>query len=160
MDRHFVVNETGRRDRSDEKGYTLVEVLVGGVLVAIFVVALFQIISQGSTLNRQQLLRRRAYQELDSVLEAPANSSLSPYYLALATGDPVSTGTVVLNDFGDTVTSNNITATIKVYVDSVSYSYSGTVIPAKRVTATIGYTDNGSQFLDSLQTLITLADIN
>jgi Tfp pilus assembly protein PilV len=160
MDRHFVVNEKGRLYRSDEQGYTLIEVLVGGVLAAIFVVALFQIISQGSTLNRQQLLRRRAYQELDSVLEAPANSSLSPYYLSLATGDPLDTANVVLNNFGDTTSANNITATIKVYVDSVSFSYGGTVVPAKRVTATIGYADNGAQFLDSLQTLVTLADIN
>ncbi len=160
MDRHSVVNENGRLHRLDEQGYTLIEVLVGGVLAAIFVVALFQIIAQGSTLNRQQLLRRRAFQELDSVLEAPAKSSLSPYYLSLAAGNPLDTGNVVLNNFGDTTSANNINATIKVYVDSVSFSYSNTVIPAKKVTATIRYSDNGSQFLDSLQTIVTLTDIN
>ncbi len=160
MDRHLVVNETERPDRSREQGNTLIEVLVAGVLIAIFVVALFQVISQGSLLNRQQILRRRAYQVLDSVLESPTNSSLSPNYLARTTGDPVDTMTVALDYCGNSAHPDTINAAVKVNVDTVSYSYSGTVIPAKKVTAIISYSDQGNSYQDSLQTLSTLAGIN
>jgi hypothetical protein len=160
MDRHFVVIGNERRGRSNERGYTLVEVLVGGILVAIFAVTIFQVISQGSLMNRQQLLRRRSFQAMEQVLEMPVYSSLSPYYQALSPGNPVDTMVVVLDDCGGAHGADTLDATIKVRVDSLSFSYSGTVIPAKKVTATITYTNNGTSYQDSLQTLITLAGIN
>jgi Tfp pilus assembly protein PilV len=152
MDRHPVANDGGGPGRSHERGNTLVEVIVGGVIIALCVFALFQIIGQGSLMNQTQLLRRQAYQQLVSVLEMPKFSSVSPYYLSLAKGDPDTTMTVAL--------SSTINATVSVNVDSVSYFYNSVNIPAKKLTAIISYSYSGTAYLDTLQTLITNSGIN
>jgi Tfp pilus assembly protein PilV len=152
MDRHPVANEERGPDRPHERGNTFVEVLVGGVIIALCVVAMFNIMGQGSNMNTKQSLRRQAYQQLVSVFEMPKFSSVSPYYLSLAKGDPDTTMTVAL--------SSTINATVSVNVDSVSYFYNSFNIPAKQLTAIISYSYNGTAYLDTLQTLITNSGIN
>jgi type II secretory pathway pseudopilin PulG len=153
MDRHSSIKD-------EPGGYTILEVLIGGILVAIVAIALFQVISQGSFLNRKELVRRRCFQEMERVLENTRYSSRSPYYLALPLGNPVDSLNVVLDDRGDTATANNLTGTIRIRVDSVSFTYNSVVIPAKKVMAKITYSDNGTAYQDSLQTIITMTDIN
>jgi hypothetical protein len=137
------------------KGYTLIEALVGGVLIAVIVIGVFQVISQGSLLNKKDLLRRRAYQELERVLETPQFSYKSPYYMALAEGNQTPI-TVTLDSSG----TNPLRGTINVRVDALAFTYNTVNIPAKRVTAIINYSSEGTAYIESLQTIITLVDIN
>ena len=152
MDRHPVANEERGPDRPHERGNTFVEVLVGGVIIALCVVAMFNIMGQGSNMNTMQSLRRQAYNQLQSVLEMPKFSSVSPYYLSLAKGDPDTTMTVAL--------SSTVNGTVTVNVDSVSYSYNSVAFPAKKLTAIISYSYSGTAYLDTLQTLITFSGAN
>ena len=155
MDRH-TLNKRRIRARN---GSTLVEVLVGGLLVALFVVAVFQVIVGGTWLNNQQLRASRSFQELERVLEKPQYSSDHTAYTALSYGSQPDT-TVALNTYGDTSSANNLTGTISTHVDSCSFTSSGITFPAKKITATISYTYNGVAYSDSLQTFLTYADNN
>jgi Tfp pilus assembly protein PilV len=136
-------------------GYTLIEALIGGLLIVIIVIAVFQVISQGSLYNKRDLLRRRAFQELEAVLEKPQYSYKSPFYMALATGSQ-QPNTVKLDSTG----TNPLYATVNIRVDALTYTYNAVTIPAKRVTAIINYSSEGTAYAESLQTIITLADIN
>jgi hypothetical protein len=145
--------------RRAENGFTLIETLIGGMLIAVSVVAVFQVLSQGSWLNRKEMVRRRAYQEMERMLEKPVYSYKSPYYSALTPGMQPDT-VVTLDDRGTATTADDLMATMRVRVDAVSFQNGGTIIPAKRVTARIEYGDDGTQYAESLQTVITLVDIN
>jgi Tfp pilus assembly protein PilV len=157
MDRRAAVRRAGCM--RSQAGSSLLEVLIGGLLVALAVIALFQVLSQGSSLNHQAMVRRRAFQELDRTLAIPKYSSRSPYYIALTPGQ-LDSMNVTLDDRGDAGTANDLVGSMKVRVDTLSFTYSGTVIPAKRITAKVTYTDNGTTFQDSLQTFVTMTDVN
>lgn len=133
------------------KGFTLVEVLVGSTLVAITVAAIFVVFGQGAGLDRRDMLRRRAFQELEKAIEKPEYSYRSPFYLALATGNKPDT-TVSL--------SNQITGTLSVRIDAVTYTFNSVTIPTKTVTARLSWNDGGQAYAESLQTVVTLVDIN
>jgi hypothetical protein len=138
-------------------GYTLVEVLVGSLLVAAVAIAVFQVFSQGSTINRKEITRRRAYQDLERILERPKYSYRGGNYTStdLAVGTRPDT-TVTL----DSSRTPPLTGTMSVRIDTTTYTYSGTTIPSKKVTAKLTWTDNGVASSESLQTIITLVDVN
>jgi Tfp pilus assembly protein PilV len=148
------------RRHSFQAGYSLIEVIVAGVVIAAVVVGIFEIISNGSSLNRKEMLRRRVYQELERILEKPEYSSRSPYYLALATtgGAYVNLSPVTLDNKG----SSPLTVTPQVRVDAWTFTYSGVNVPAKRITVQILITYPGEtvQRTESLRTFVTLTDVN
>lgn len=144
-------------------GAALIEALVGGIIIAVIVIAVFQVLSEGSSINQKELLRRQAYQELERVLESPEYSYRSPNYLNLAVGTNLVSGypkTVTLDTRGTSGTSDDVTGTISVRVAPQTYTYSGTTIPAKRIIATITYKEDGVDRTETLETIITLVSIN
>jgi len=57
---------------SGQQGVTLIEILVAGVLAAVMISAISAFVAQSSALNRKDLLRRRAFQEMARALEDSA----------------------------------------------------------------------------------------
>jgi hypothetical protein len=61
----------------------------------------------------------------------------------------------------DAKTGNHpVTATSSVKTENVSYAYSGITIPAKKITVTISWSDNGKNGSVSLSHVLTYGDIN
>lgn len=60
------MNKTGNR----QKGYTLVELLVAGIILFIIMTSLMAIIINGSRFNKEDMLRRRAFQVMEEFIES------------------------------------------------------------------------------------------
>ena len=58
-----------KRSSKNNSGFTLVEVLISAAILMVAVAAVAVIISRGSKINREDMLRRRAYQVMEEVLE-------------------------------------------------------------------------------------------
>lgn len=131
-------------------GYSLIEVLVAGILLSLVIVSIYAVTSQGVKVDAEGTVRRAAFLELERILESPEYASSNYSNLADST-----LPSVVLLDRD----ANNITATPTVAVTSVSFSGGGVAnIPAKRVRASIIWTSEGvldSVWLEKLVTLIT-----
>ncbi len=135
-------------NRNYNSGFTLVETLVASAIIIVAIAAIAVIISQGSGLNRDDILRRRAFQALEEVLER-RDLGYRQYFILLnkADGSDENLGNIMLPDIG----GQNITANIKRRLDKVPYNYEGTDIPGIKVTVTITY--DGKQ--ESLSTILT-----
>ena len=131
-----------------QKGYTIVETIVGGVILAAAIIGIYTVVSQGTKISREEMLRRRALQEMERVLEDPAISSKA--YLTLKD-----------TTFPSVVLSGNVSSTPKVKVKAVTYSSGSVTVPAQKVTVTMEWTVEGTR-KDSakLQTVVTLVSIN
>lgn len=53
-----------------QDGYTLVELLVAGIILFIIMTSLMAIIIHGSRFNKEDMLRRRAYQVMEEFIES------------------------------------------------------------------------------------------
>lgn len=60
------MNKTGK----NQKGYTLVELLVAGIILFIIMTSLMAIIIHGSRFNKEDMLRRRAFQVMEEFIES------------------------------------------------------------------------------------------
>jgi len=56
---------------SSGSGFTLVEVVISGVILAVVIGGLFSFVSQANTIARNGVLSRRAFQEVNRVLASP-----------------------------------------------------------------------------------------
>lgn len=59
----------------NNKGFTLVELLVGSVILLLLIVGVSASIAESSRISQKDLLRRRAFQEMDLILSHPRYSS-------------------------------------------------------------------------------------
>ena len=139
----------------NNNGFSIIEAIVGGVFLAAAIVGLYAVISQSSVISKDTLLRKRAYQELERVMENPVYSSKS--YTSVAAGT-TALDTVVLDDRG---ALPDLKGGLSVTVASVSYTANagnmtnGGAVPGKKITATITWTDGGATYAESLEKVIT-----
>ena len=144
----------------NQRGFTLIEVLVSSVILIVAVLAIFAIIAHGSGLNKKQLIRRRVFNELERILEKPQFSYKSPYYSNLTPGTH-NLNPVTLDDRGNADTGDDLMGNVWVTVVNETYSHGAiTNIPAKRVTAFISWNDEGNTYTENLETIITLVSIH
>jgi len=143
---------TAKKIHKNSYGYTLVEVLISAMIVLVAISAVVVIISRGSKINMDDLLRRRAYQVMEEVLERPDLSS-NNYFLLL--GKIPTNGISILENLPDVTLSNIegsiITGTVERRLEKVQFRYNGTEIPGIRVTVTVRYRNETEQ----LSTIIT-----
>jgi prepilin-type N-terminal cleavage/methylation domain-containing protein len=163
----------------NSRGYSLIEVLIGSVLIAIAIVGVFNAVSHGSRMSRQDFLTRRAYLLLEQILEAPEHSYRGPWYIDSRKGvtnelvsqpTPHNLGTVVLDDrdtpgFPDDDLTGNAELSVADMNVNMNIDPSGVNVVvnsvwAKRLTARIKWTEEGVQQACSLETIITLVNIN
>jgi len=139
-------------------GASILESLIAGVLLAVAVCVIFAVVGQGSEITHETMLRRRAYQELERILENPAYSYKS--YTSLAPCAEREIGTVVLDNQG----SSPLNGTMYIQIDSVSCTSTigaeARTFPAKIVRARIAYQEDGEARSETLQTAITFVDAN
>ncbi len=162
------MNSTGVRTApifcGGSRGFTLVEVLVAGALLVTFVLGLVAVVSQGSLLNKRDMLERRAFQELEWVLENPVLSHhqyLVLFAAAPASGAladyPMNPATVRLDDRGTATVADDLPGTIRVQLARVQYTVGAVApIPALRVVVTITWIDEGQNYSETLEKVITL----
>ena len=141
-----------KRNSKYNRGFTLIEVLVSAAILVVAVAATAVIISRGSKLNREDMLRRRAYQVMEETLgrkdvyykNYPALLDLigtsNPWLVEIPYD-------VVLYDVEGAV----ITGTIQRRLDKKLYTFSGTEIPCIEITVTLT-----SDAIDKALTLSTL----
>ncbi len=135
------------------RGTTLIESLVAGIFLAVAIVGISTIVTHGSSINKEVMLRRRALQELERILESGEFSSRS-YESLSGTG---TLSSVTLNDKGSVVTS-----TPSYSVTSLTYS-SGSVssLPAKKIKLRMVWTLEGtSKDSVTLETVVTKVAVN
>jgi Tfp pilus assembly protein PilV len=158
MDRRF-----GWRIMTRKKpyGFTLVEVLVASAIVIVASLTIFGLLVQGSSLNKDMLIRRRVAQELERILENPVYSYKSPNYITLSAQAYTQIGTVIIDDLGTVgTTADDMNATQWLKVEAITYTINTISVPAKIVTAKIQWTQGGQAMAESLSTIITLVDAN
>jgi len=145
---------TAKKIHKNSYGYTLVEVLISSMIVLVAISAVVVIISRGSKINMDDLLRRRAYQVMEEVLERPDLSYKNYGNLQTAIG-PGGEGTSVVQTLPPVdlhKTGNDlITGTVQRRLTRTRYTYSGTQIPCIVVTVKVSYQNRA----DSLSTIIT-----
>ncbi len=135
------------------RGYTLVEVLISSAILVVSIAAVAVIISRGSKINREDMLRRRAFQVMEEILE---RSDLSfKNYDNLLNTIGVGNTTIIQDLPGDTIfhtpDSEPIIAKIQRQMDKALFTYSGTQIPGIRVTIIVSYEGK----TESLSTIVT-----
>jgi Tfp pilus assembly protein PilV len=139
--------------KSLQKGFSLVELLIAGTILVVAIVAITVVISRGSGMSQQDMIRRRVYQELETVLEMPMFGA-NQYQQLL---DFIGTGSTSATRILDTVTIvsvANIQAQRRVQLQQQLYIYGTVQIPGIYVTAQIfDYSNN--QILGSLSTVVT-----
>lgn len=138
----------------NNKGYSLVEVIVAGVFIAAVVVGIFGVVARGSSINREQMLARRAFEEAERILEYNLYSSGN--YLNLPSGQTDSQGSFTL----ETKSGTTVTATASVYTESVTYTCGGLSLPGKKITVKMIWTDNGKADSVMLSNVVSNANVN
>jgi prepilin-type N-terminal cleavage/methylation domain-containing protein len=162
---------------ANASGYSLVEVLIASVIIGIAIVSVFQAISNGTNISRQDFLMRRAYQHLEQILEQPKHSYKGSYYIHAVddnTGDLTSglhnLGNVLLDD-RDTpgIPGDDLNATAELNVENLSMSATIAGISAakccsnvmaKKLTARVIWTEGGRTDTASLETIVSLVNSN
>jgi Tfp pilus assembly protein PilV len=135
---------------SGQRGVTLIEILVAGVLAAVMISAISAFVAQSSALNRKDLLRRRAFQEMARALEDSAYC---------ANGDPARYNALHIEK--DTnfqaLLLPNVSCQMTVRRQNRDYTVSGALltVPAVRITVIAQWYD-GQNRTDTLRKIITL----
>ena len=138
-----------------KRGYTLVEVLISAAILVVAIAAVAVIISRGSKVNREDMLRRRAFQVMEEILERP-DLSFKNYDNLLNTigvGNTSITQTLPNDTLFHTPGSEPIIAIVQRQMDKVLFTYkpTGAQIPGIRVTVLVTYNGN----TESLSTIVT-----
>lgn len=142
------------------KGYSLVESLVAGVLLASIVVGVFAIMGQGTKLSKNNLVQRKAYMELERILESRRFSSEWYDYLGAASDTTHSLDSVILED-SLVAGAKKLKGKPTVRVQKVNYRVGAiNQVPAKMLTAKLQWRREGLADSCVLQTVITKVDIN
>ncbi len=166
----------GARRPRRARGYTLIEVLVGSVLVSVAILGVVQAVGQSSRIAKRDFLRRRAYQYLEQILERPEHGYRGNYYLLARQGDgpltpavtpPHDLGQVCLDDRDTQDDADDLMADISLMVESIPSAAidpfdKGTPasVPALKLSALIEWQFQGTTEHETLQTIVTLVDIN
>ena len=160
-----------------QRGYSLIEVLIAAVLIGIAIVGVFQAVSHGSRMSRQDFLMRRAYQHLEQILEDPRHSYKGNYYtdaVAKDQGELVAgthdLGTIVLDDRDtpldpkdDLEAESELEVTdlaMSVTIQGVDAGKCCNGVRAKKLTARIIWFEGGEYDTASLETVVSLVGIN
>lgn len=130
----------------NNRGMTLIEVLVAAAILVTSIAAIAVIISRGSQINQEDLMSRRAHQALEKALES---EDLLHYQHVLDSADgtwhAISTDT--LSDIG----GSPILGTVERKMTRKLYDLNGTNIPGVEVVVRITY--NGRT--ETLETVLT-----
>ena len=137
------------------RGYTLVEVLISAAILVVTIAAVAVIISRGSKINREDMLRRRAFQVMEEVLERP-DLSFKNYNNLLNTigvGNTTITQDLPVDTLFFIEGSEPVLANVqrKMDIDLFTYPPTGAQIPVIRVTVIVSYEDK----TESLSTIVT-----
>ena len=141
------------KNNNYKRGYTLVEVLISAAILVVAIAAVAVIISRGSKVNRDDMLRRRAFQVMEEVLERPDLSFKNYDNLLNSIGTDKKTITQTLpNDTIFYIPGNEpVIAKVQRQLAKELFSYGGTQIPGIRVTVFVTYEGE----TESLSTVIT-----
>jgi Tfp pilus assembly protein PilV len=144
---------TEKQIQKNRCGYTIVEVLISAMIVMVAIAAVVVIISRGSKINMDDLLRRRAYQVMEAVLEGPDMSYKNYGNLLTLIGTAQTTITQNLpNADLHKVGNELITGTVKRRLTRKLLTHtSGIKIPCIEVVVTVNYQNK----TESLSTIIT-----
>lgn len=138
----------------NRSGYSLVEVLISSMIVLVAIAAVVVIISRGSKINMDDLLRRRAYQVMEEVLERPDMSYKNYTNLQALIGSG-GDGKYIVQTLPqvDLHKSGNdlITGTVQRRLQRTRLTYAGIQIPCIVVTVKVSYQNRA----DSLSTIMT-----
>ncbi len=137
----------------NNRGFSLVELLIAGTILVIAISTITAIISRGSGMSQQDMIQRRVYQELETILEM--NQFSANQYQQLL--NFIGTGNLNASMILDTVTLatvGSITARRQIQLQKQLYEFSGVQIPGVRVIAQIIDNSDG-QMLGSLETVVT-----
>ena len=162
--------------RNKQQGYSLVEVMIGAMLLAIAIVSVFQAVSQGMRISKKDFLRRRAYLHLEQILENPENSYKGNYYeeAVIHPNGPsnlaqskIPLDSVLLDDRETSEISQHLYgyATLEITDISTSTNIGGNTsccnnVDGKKLRATVRWNDQGEQDSVYLETIVTLVNIN
>ena len=143
-----------KRNNKYNSGFTLIEVLVSAAILIVSVAAVTVIISKGSKFNREDMVRRRAYQEMEEVLGRYAlhNTNYPALLNSIGEDNPFLVENpydVVLYD----VKGEDINATIQRRLDKKLFTFSGTQVPCIEVQVTL--TSDAIDEALSLSTIVT-----
>jgi prepilin-type N-terminal cleavage/methylation domain-containing protein len=172
-----IMKKTIKSASANISGYSLVEVLIASVIIGIAIVSVFQAISNGTRISRQDFLMRRAYQHLEQILEKPENSYKGSHYvnavennLGTLTSGTHDLGNVLLDD-RDTpgISSDDLNGSAMLIIENLDMTATIAGIPsskccnnvmAKKLTAKIIWSEGGQTDTASLETIVSLVNSN
>ncbi|MBD3390923.1 MAG: prepilin-type N-terminal cleavage/methylation domain-containing protein [Chitinivibrionales bacterium] len=178
MQKEYATQNAGIRAAHGRAGYSLIEVLIAAVLIAVAIVSVFQAVSHGTRMSRQDFLVRRAYQKLEQILEDPRHSYKGNFYtdavLDGTDGDTLDPGITALADvvLDDRDTpldpSDDLIGSAELEVEDIVYSFDIQDIEAaccddvraKKLTARIFWMEQGEKDTVELETIISLVNVN
>ncbi len=144
------------RMHQTQSGMTLIETLVGGAILILVIVSVSAMIGEGSSISKRDILRRRAFQEMNNILERVEYSSGGDgtNYAALRAVAPgiLDSFTVLLDtSYSD---GGHYRGTMQIAVAPITCRLNGSDIPTLQITVRCTWSDPAVQN-DSLAKVIT-----
>ncbi len=146
--------------KNSEKGFTLIETLIAGIILVLAICASTAIISRGSLMNKNDMFRRIAYQEMESILEQE-RLSYKQYSDLLNNEIGISRDQATINLPQIKLTQNgNIMGNCQMLLEKQLYtSGDGVQIPGIMITITVrNSVDN--ELIGKLSTVVTNVPLN
>jgi type II secretory pathway pseudopilin PulG len=129
----------------NNKGFTLIELMVSLTIAMITCMAIITIVGGGSLVNKRMMFEAKAYKLAQSILEQPKYAP-GPAYLNL------NVGVVIIPN--KQIWRNLKSSSIRVEVTSIDYVEGSIIVPSKKIKVTIDYNQPQLTSID-LTTVIT-----
>lgn len=148
------------------KGSTLIEILVAGMISLLIILTLSRFIDISSGLNRSSMLHRRAFQELERVIENPnlSNQNYDTLYYAAVSGYTWPDDGNLINHNSQPVLFQSpdltVTGDLSVLITRETFSFNSENVPGLRILANIKWDLNGKAQYDTLSTVLTAVKIH
>ena len=155
-----------RKHMKTNKGTTLVELLVAGVILLLIIITFSIFVGITSGLNRSSMLNRRAFQELERVLESTDLSyhNYDNLYYAAEKGYTWPDDGNLINHESNPVLFKSpditITGDLSVLITRETFKFDTENVPGLRILACIVWDKNKKAQYDTLSTVLTAVKIH
>jgi len=148
------------------RGSTLIEVLVAGIILLLVIVTFSRFIAVTSDLNHSSMLHRRALQELERVLEnkdLSYNNYDTLYYAAEKGYKWPDDGNLINHNSKPVLFKTKdvtVTGDLSVLITREQFKFAAEDVPGLRILASIAWDLKGKNQYDTLSTVLTVVKIH